>query len=66
MADLRRVAASLGHTEVATYIQSGNVVFTTPDASVPQPCRRPGGSRSPAGSPCGLPSWCCPAPVLPR
>lgn len=34
MADLRRVAASLGHTEVATYIQSGNVVFTNPDASV--------------------------------
>ncbi len=34
MADLRRVAASLGHTEVATYIQSGNVVFTSPDTSV--------------------------------
>jgi uncharacterized protein (DUF1697 family) len=34
MADLRRVAASLGHTEIATYIQSGNVVFTGPDASV--------------------------------
>ena len=34
MADLRRVAASLGHTEVATYIQSGNVVFTSPDANV--------------------------------
>ena len=31
MADLRRVAASLGHTEVATYIQRGNVVFTSPD-----------------------------------
>jgi uncharacterized protein (DUF1697 family) len=29
MADLRQIAASLGHTEVATYIQSGNVVFTT-------------------------------------
>jgi uncharacterized protein (DUF1697 family) len=34
MADLRQVAASLGHTGVATYIQSGNVVFTSPDASV--------------------------------
>jgi uncharacterized protein (DUF1697 family) len=34
MADLRRVAASLGHTEVATYIQSGNVVFTSPDTSI--------------------------------
>jgi len=36
MADLRRVVASLGHTDVATYIQSGNVVFTAaetdPDA----------------------------------
>lgn len=30
MADLRRVTTSLGHTDVATYIQSGNVVFTTP------------------------------------
>jgi uncharacterized protein (DUF1697 family) len=29
MADLRQVVASLGHTDVATYIQSGNVVFTT-------------------------------------
>lgn len=29
MADLRRVVASLGHTDVATYIQSGNVVFAT-------------------------------------
>jgi uncharacterized protein (DUF1697 family) len=29
MADLREIAASLGHTEVATYIQSGNLVFTS-------------------------------------
>lgn len=28
MADLRAVVSSLGHTDVATYIQSGNVVFT--------------------------------------
>ncbi len=28
MADLREVVASLGHTDVATYIASGNVVFT--------------------------------------
>lgn len=28
MADLRRIVESLGHTDVATYIQSGNVVFT--------------------------------------
>jgi uncharacterized protein (DUF1697 family) len=31
MADLREVVASLGHTEVTTYIQSGNVMFTTAD-----------------------------------
>jgi uncharacterized protein (DUF1697 family) len=30
MADLRDIVASLGHTDVATYIQSGNVVFTSP------------------------------------
>lgn len=29
MADLRDVVTSAGHTEVATYIQSGNVVFTS-------------------------------------
>ncbi|MFZ0215849.1 MAG: DUF1697 domain-containing protein [Candidatus Dormiibacterota bacterium] len=29
MQDLREIAESLGHTEVATYIQSGNVLFTT-------------------------------------
>jgi uncharacterized protein (DUF1697 family) len=28
MADLREVVASLGHADVATYVQSGNVVFT--------------------------------------
>ena len=32
MADLRAVVAGLGHTEVATYIQSGNVVFTSGEA----------------------------------
>jgi uncharacterized protein (DUF1697 family) len=32
MADLRDVVQSLGHTDVATYIQSGNVVFTSPGA----------------------------------
>ena len=32
MADLREVVTSLGHTEVTTYVQSGNVVFTSPDA----------------------------------
>jgi uncharacterized protein (DUF1697 family) len=33
MADLRAVAAGLGHTDVATYIQSGNVVFTSAGGS---------------------------------
>ena len=28
MAELQEVVASLGHTEVVTYIQSGNVLFT--------------------------------------
>jgi len=32
MAGLREVVASLGHTDVATYIQSGNVVFTSKEA----------------------------------
>jgi uncharacterized protein (DUF1697 family) len=31
MADLREVVAALGHTEVTTYIQSGNVLFSTAD-----------------------------------
>ncbi|HEY3692012.1 MAG TPA: DUF1697 domain-containing protein [Pseudonocardiaceae bacterium] len=31
MTDLRGVVASLSHTDVATYIQSGNVVFTSPE-----------------------------------
>jgi uncharacterized protein (DUF1697 family) len=34
MADLRDVAAALGHTEVATYIQSGNMLFTSTDTDV--------------------------------
>lgn len=28
MADLRKVVASLGHAEVSTYIQTGNIIFT--------------------------------------
>jgi uncharacterized protein (DUF1697 family) len=31
MADLRRLTEALGHSEVATYIQSGNVLFSSPD-----------------------------------
>lgn len=30
MADLRALVGDLGHTDVATYIQSGNVLFTAP------------------------------------
>jgi uncharacterized protein (DUF1697 family) len=30
MADLRILIASLGHTDVSTYIQSGNALFTSP------------------------------------
>jgi uncharacterized protein (DUF1697 family) len=33
MADLRQLAAALGHTEIATYIQSGNLVFSSQDDS---------------------------------
>ncbi|HEY1621664.1 MAG TPA: DUF1697 domain-containing protein [Streptosporangiaceae bacterium] len=29
MADLREITAALGHTEIVTYIQSGNVVWTS-------------------------------------
>lgn len=32
MAELREVVSSLGHADVATYIQSGNVVFTSDQA----------------------------------
>ena len=31
MADLRQLTEALGHAAVATYIQSGNVLFTSPD-----------------------------------
>ena len=37
MADLRALVTELGHTDVSTYIQSGNVLFTAPpgaDAAV--------------------------------
>lgn len=32
MADLRRIVTDLGHSDVKTYLQSGNVVFTSPPA----------------------------------
>ena len=33
MADLRRVASDLGYDDVATYIQSGNLVLRTSDSA---------------------------------
>jgi uncharacterized protein (DUF1697 family) len=36
MAELREVFAALGHEDVATYIQSGNVVFSPPQADTGQ------------------------------
>jgi len=36
MTELREIATSLGYDEVATYIQSGNLLFTPPpDAAIP-------------------------------
>jgi uncharacterized protein (DUF1697 family) len=37
MADLRAAVESLGHTDVATYLQSGNVVFTPCGSGDPGP-----------------------------
>jgi uncharacterized protein (DUF1697 family) len=34
MSDLRELAAALGHAEVATYIQSGNLLFTSANTDV--------------------------------
>jgi uncharacterized protein (DUF1697 family) len=36
MADLRAAVAALGHTDVATYINSGNVVFTAGGSETPR------------------------------
>ncbi|HEY1818835.1 MAG TPA: DUF1697 domain-containing protein [Trebonia sp.] len=33
MADLRALVSELGHADVSTYIQSGNVLFTAPDGA---------------------------------
>ena len=51
MADLREVVASLGHTGVSTYIQSGNVLFSTAERTTrswPRRWSRP--SRTGSGS----------------
>jgi len=44
MAELRELIASLGYTDVATYIQSGNVLFT------PQPARMATANRAVAAT----------------
>ena len=44
MAGLQEVVTSLGHAEVVTYIQSGNVLFT------PGAGRRRGGGRGHGGA----------------
>lgn len=46
MVDLRATAASLGWSEAATYIQSGNLVFSTslPASGSPEPSGSPGSS----------------------
>ena len=35
MADLRLIATDLGYTDVATYIQSGNLLFSSDDSAGP-------------------------------
>ena len=45
MADLRALFESLGHTEVTTFIQSGNVVFTSRRAVTPATLENAIGSR---------------------
>jgi uncharacterized protein (DUF1697 family) len=40
MARLRELMAELGYEDVRTYVQSGNVVFTGPDASPEKAARR--------------------------
>jgi uncharacterized protein (DUF1697 family) len=49
MADLRQLLSSLGHTDVTTYIQSGNVVFT-PSHSAGSHSGRSHSGRSDSGT----------------
>lgn len=39
MAELRQVVSALGHSEVSTYIQSGNVIFTPGRGDAPELAR---------------------------
>jgi hypothetical protein len=56
MPKLREVFATLGHEDVVTYIQSGNVVFR----SAVKPAKSPATSRPPSlrSSACGCRSSC--------
>ena len=64
MADLRELASALGHADVATYIQSGNLVFSSAE---PDPAALADElEREIAGSACGPPSWSSPPPNWPR
>ena len=65
MAELREVVTSLGHTGVTTYIQSGNVLFTTPRTPITPGWRRRWSRPSPTGSASGRPSWSCPGTIWP-
>ena len=60
MADLRQVTAALGHGDVSTYIQSGNLLFSSPQPA-PASSLTTSSDRSPNACPCS-PRWsCCPA-----
>src|SRR5215475_6916027 len=48
MADLRQLLSSLGHTDVTTYIQSGNVVFTPSQPATSQPATSQPATSQPA------------------
>ena len=64
MADLRTAVESLGHTDVETYLQSGNVVFTPARGAWPRTsgrrsrgARRDRRHRRPRADPAPAPSW---------
>jgi uncharacterized protein (DUF1697 family) len=65
MADLRKVVESLGHGDVATYIQSGNVVFTSHHTD-PAVIAGELGRALEESLGCAAASWCCREPSWPR
>ena len=67
MADLREVVAELGHADVSTYIQSGNVLFSPDPADGDRPpWRRRWRRRSRPSSGSPRRWWCSPAMSWPR